>query len=87
MIIASERGILFKIRKLDHSNVAMETINITPTKVANGICSMSKAPNKKNTNKLKAAVIPDMRVAATGTNINHAFARSWHSHPFHQKSH
>lgn len=54
-------GILFKIRKLDHSNVPITTINITPTSAAIGICSIRLDANKINANKQIAAVMPDKR--------------------------
>ena len=33
-------GILLRILKLDHANVPITTINITPTKAAIGTCSI-----------------------------------------------
>ena len=57
--ITSLKGILFKILKLLQAKVPITTINITPTNAAIGTCSMSPDANKTNTNKAKAATIPD----------------------------
>ena len=56
---ASEKGILFKIRKLLQANVPITTINITPTKAAIGICSISGAPYNTKISKAIAAVAPE----------------------------
>ena len=61
MIKASRLGIERIIRKLDHSNVPITTINITPVKAAIGICSIKGDANKIKLNKNKAAAIPDKR--------------------------
>ena len=49
------------IRKLDHSKVAITTMNITPTSAAIGIISIWFDANRMNINKKIAALIPDKR--------------------------
>ena len=44
-----------------HSNVPITTINITPTKAAIGICSITGARKSTNIKRQTAAVIPDAR--------------------------
>ena len=60
-IKASFRGILLMILKLLQANVPMTTMNITPTKAAIGICSMTCAPNNTKQSSAIAATIPDKR--------------------------
>ena len=60
-INASLRGILFIIRKLLQAKVPITTINITPTKAAIGICSMTCAPKRTKQSKATAATIPESR--------------------------
>ncbi len=52
-------GILFIILKLDHANVPITTINITPTNAAIGTCSIYEEANNIKINSITAAVIPD----------------------------
>ena len=58
---ASAVGILLIILKLLQAKVPMTTINMTPTKAAIGICSISDAPKSTKHNNVIAAVIPDKR--------------------------
>ena len=58
---ASLRGTLPSTRKLLHSKVPMTTMNITPMSAARGICSISEYATRINSNKLRAAVIPESR--------------------------
>ena len=44
-----------------HSNVPITTMNITPTRAANGIISINCDANKIKPSKTNAAVIPDKR--------------------------
>ena len=56
---ASDLGIFVIILRLDHAKVLITTINITPTRAAIGICSISGDKNKMNVSKARAATIPD----------------------------
>ena len=52
-------GILFRYFRLCHSNVPTTTINITPTKAANGMRLMTLEPNIININSEEDATSPD----------------------------
>ena len=58
---ASILGMLDSIRRLDHSNVPITTINITPVSAAKGIISTSGAAKRSIPNRKSAAAIPDKR--------------------------
>ena len=60
-IKASLNGTFPIILKLDHSNVLITTINITPISAANGICSISGDAININNNRNSAALIPENR--------------------------
>ena len=58
---ASAFGILPIILKLLQAKVPITTINITPTRAAIGMSSITLDPNKTKINKDSAATIPDKR--------------------------
>ena len=62
---ASDFGILPMILKLLQAKVPITTINITPTRAAYGISSITLDPKRTNISNESAATIPDKRPRST----------------------
>ncbi len=56
---ASDLGIFFNILKLDHANVSITIINMTPTNAAIGTISINLSANRTNDNNVSAIIMPD----------------------------
>ena len=59
---ASIKGTFRMILRLFQANVPITTMNITPTRAANGICSIQDDATTINKSRNKAAAIPASRV-------------------------
>jgi len=57
----SARGMRPSRRKLAHSKVPITTMNITPTRAAMGICSMSPEAKRMKASRNSAAAMPERR--------------------------